>query len=425
MRRPTLAAILLALSVGHASALDLVLWTPATYSPASGNADGAKLHQKLYDQFAAANPDLKIKFEVIDGAIGLQPILAAGTTGKLPDVAVVDGNWVARLVQAGLLQSLKPFWPKEDQADFHPAVIAAETIDGQPYAIMFQTGMRGLFYNKRGLADAGLSAFPATWEDLQATFPKLAGQRLAPILLPAKPNNDATMLHLLAMFWGLGGELVDAAGAPIFFEGKNAQALERSYQIYADLVGKGGMTREAATMDEAAIRPFFYSGEVLSIGQSASSLRNIWKEQPQTQTSMGFARYPLPGGVQPVTILGGFSYSILATAPERKAAAWRFVEFMTSPAQMSQINEVLGVLPVRASIWSTNAFFAQTPVMQDFKKLYDGDVRTRPSVPVYPVISIALQNQLSAVVAGQVTPAQAVGRARDVVMPEYARLQGR
>jgi len=80
---------------------------------------------------------------------------------------------------------------------------------------------------------------------------------------------------------------------------------------------------------------------------------------------------------------------------------------------------------VRGSNWKNNAFFSETPIMAGYKKMYDGPMQTRPAVPIYTTISSALSAQLAGVISGQLSPEDAVNKARDAVMPEYQRQQSR
>lgn len=421
-----LAALLLATATTQAWAVDLTVLAPAGYSPASGFVPGAEIHKKLVNEFEAQNPDIKINYEVLDGSpVGLQKLLQAAASHNLPDVAVVDGQWIARLVQSNVLQPLDGLWPKQDQADFHPAVLAAETMDGKPYAIMFQTGMRGLLYRPSALDALGVSAYPKTYDEFMAMAGKLKEKGVAAELVPGKSGEEPSTMHMLSIFWGLGGKLVDDSGAPVFFKGDNATALAKVYQMYHDEVAAGAMLPSITTMDESALKPFFYDGEAFSIGFSSSGVKQMWSEQPDLQNDLAVAAYPMPDGEKSVTILGGYTYALTASAPDRKAAAWKFIQFMTSKENMGAIDEALGQLPVRKSIWETNAFFSTNALMKSYKQMYDGPMKVRPPVPIYNTISLALSAQIAPVISGQITPKQAVDAARDAVMPEYQRLQSR
>jgi len=422
LNRFTIAFASALLAMSAAQAIELKLLSPATYSPASGFAPGAEIHQALYDEFEAQNPDITIVHELLaDGPDGLQRLLAAASTNNLGDVAVIDGQFLARLHAANVLVSLEDRWSEDDRADFHPDVLNAVMFDGEAHAIMFQTGMRGMIYRPSALQAAGLDAFPSTWEELLEATPAISAAGMTPVLLPAKAADEPSMMHLLAVFWGLGGDLVDAEGAPVFFDETNGPILEQAIARYVEMVDTGMTISDIAVMDEAALRPYLYTGEALSIGGSSSNVRQIWSDLPDTANDLAVAPYPMPAGQQAVTILGGNTYAITTTDPERQDAAWRFVEFMTSAETMSRLNEAMGHLPVRASIWSSNNFYAETPIMVAFKQLYDGQLRTRPPVALYNTISTSISTQLSSVVSGAITPDQAVASARDLVLEEVER----
>jgi multiple sugar transport system substrate-binding protein len=196
--------------------------------------------------------------------------------------------------------------------------------------------------------------------------------------------------------------------------------------MYHDMVAAGAMLPDVTTMDEAALRPFFYGGEVFSIGGSSSGVRQMWTDLPELENDLAVASYPMPeAGKAPVTILGGFAYGLTATDPAKAEAAWKFIEFMSSPETMGTINETLGQLPVRNSVWANNAFFSTNAMMAAYKKMYDGEMRTRPAVPIYTAISSAISSQLAGVISGEVSPDEAVKAASEEVMPEYERQETR
>src|SRR3546814_7590673 len=80
------------------------------------------------------------------------------------------------------------------------------------------------------------------------------------------------------------------------------------------------------------------------------------------------------------------------------------------------------LLPVIDSVWEQD-FYKNDPLMQQFREIVqNGGMRARPSVPIYPVITIAWSAQMADVISGKITPTQAVDNARDAVMAEYQRL---
>lgn len=417
-----LAALLLA---GRADAVELTLWAPANFTPGSGLANVADTYKNLYAEFEKQNPDITIKFEVLAGGTeALQHILTAATAGNLPDLGVVDGFWVPRLVEGDLLQPLNDLWTAEDRADYYNDVIKSVTFKDKIYALWFYNAWRGLYYDKKFLEEMGVEA-PTTWDAFGAFAEKAKENGASAVMYPGS-NSELTTLHMLSMFWGLGGRLVDDAGKPIFFEGENRAALEKVYAIYRELVTKGYMPESVSTMDESAIRPFFYTRETALVAQSSSSVTQIYTDQPDLKGRLGAVNYPLPDGKIAVPVLVGWTYGIFAKDEARRNAAWKFISFITNKENLGLLNEVQGQLPVRKSIWDARPFFSTNPLMRQFKGIFDtGGMRPRPAVPIYPVVSNALSQQMGFVLTGAVDPAAAVDAARDAVMPEYERMTNR
>src|SRR3546814_11531406 len=112
-------------------------------------------------------------------------------------------------------------------------------------------------------------------------------------MLPAA-GGEVTALHILSMFWGLGGEMVDDAGKPIFFEGDTRDALEQVYSLYKELVDTGLMPADT-TLDERKIRPYLYTHEAASIAASSSHVTSMYTDAPWLQGNLGIYNYPQIG----------------------------------------------------------------------------------------------------------------------------------
>ena len=423
--KTTVLACSFALLVQAANAVELTLWAPTGFTPQAGLPAVADAYQDLYTRFQQENPDITLKFEVLPGGTeALTQILTAASAGNLPDLAVLDGFWIARLVETGKLQPLNDLWPEAERSKFYKQVVDAVTFDDKIYAAWFYNAWRGLYYRKDTLAKLGYETPPATWEEFLAYAEKAKAANMSAVMYPGSAT-ELTALHMLSMFWGLGGELVDDAGKPVFFEGSHRAALEQVYSMYRELVEKGYMPLDVSTMDEAAIRPFFYSGENALTAQSSSAVTQMYADVPDLKGNLGAFNYPLPGGAAATPILVGWTYGIFAADPERKAAAWKFIDFALKPENLGKLNSAAGHLPVVQSIWEQE-FYKTDPLMVQFKGIFDsGGMRARPAVPIYPTITSAWAQQMADVLAGNITPAQAVDNARDQVMAEYDRLSTR
>jgi multiple sugar transport system substrate-binding protein len=328
-------------------------------------------------------------------------------------------------VEGNLLQPLEGMWTEADRADFYPPVIDAVTFNKHIYGLWFYNAWRGLYYDTAFLKEMGVAKPPANWNEF-VEFAKAAKKANASAVMYPGSNTELTALHMISMYWGLGGNLVDETGKPAFFEGKNREAMEKVYALYRELVTSGAMPQSVSTMDENGIRPFFYTRETALVAQSSSSVTQIYTDQPALKGRVGAVNYPLPDGKVAVPILVGWTYGIFAKDEEKKKAAWKFISYITNKDNLGKLNEVQGQLPVRKSIWAERPFFSTDPLMKQFKGIFDsGGMRARDPVPIYPALSAALAQQMASVLAGTATPAKAVDAARDAVMAEYDRMKKR
>lgn len=424
-----LMVILLAVlvsSVAFAQEITLMMWSTSGFTPASGKPEVAAAYEAAYRQFEQENPGIKIEYEVIAGGPdALSRFLTAASRDNLPDLAVLDGFWIARILQTDKLQPLDDYWTIESQAGWLKEAVDTVTFDGTVYAVPFYTGWRGLFYNIAIVKDLGYDSPPTDWDDFLAFAEKAKAAGMWATMLPGIGESETTALHMLSMFWGLGGQLVDDTGKPIFFEGENRVALETTYSLYRELVEKGYMPTDIATLAESGLHPYFYTGESATIAESSSRVTTFHQDSPALIDNLGAADYPLPGGASPVPMFGGYTYGIFTDDAARRDAAWTFIEFMTRPEILGELNALAGYIPIVNEIWE-QPFYRDDPLMQQFRAIVEsGRMKARPAVPIYPMITSVWSSQVADVIAGKLTPAAAVDNARDFVMQEYERLLNR
>jgi multiple sugar transport system substrate-binding protein len=423
MNKLLLSAALAGMLVTPAWALELTVWVHPDFSPSAGLPAVADAYKSAYAEFEKENPGITIKYEVERGGTeALQQFLTAASSNTLPDLALLDGFWISRLVETGKLQPLDDLWSADSRSHWLKASVDAVTLDGKIYAVPFHTSWRGLFYPIDTMKQLGYDKPPQTWDEFLAFAAKAKAANTFATLLPAA-SGEVTALHMLSMFWGLGGQMVDAQGKPIFADGKNREALEKVYSLYHELADKGFMSNDT-TLDETKIRPFLYTHEAASIAATSSRVTSMYTDAPWLKGNLGVFNYPLPDGAKAVPVLTGFTYGIFTADPEREQAAWKFIQFLTTPKTIGPLNANAGHLPVIDDVW-TQDFYKNDPLMQQFKTIVDGGMRPRPSVPIYPAITAAWSAQMADVIAGKVTPAQAVDNARDAVMAEYNRMNAK
>lgn len=431
LTRRTLGKLAIALAfmtptLAFGQQVELTVIAAPNFSPGATNPAVADAYKAAWAKFEAENPDVKLKLEPHAGSTeALQEILTKGSSGRLSDVGIMDTFWIPRLHAGGYLQPMDDVLDDAAKADYLPGVLDATTHDGALRTLYIYNSWRGIFYRPSEVKALGYDAPPTDWDEFVAFGKKAieSGKKSA-VMFPANMS-ELTMLYMFPQILGLGGEIHDATGKPNFFESPNREVLAQVMQMWRDLVVEGLMPVDVGGMDETAQRPFFYSGETLTIGSSSSFINQLQTDIPDLKGDLGASPLPLPGDATPVPLLAAWGYTIHTKDPVKADAAKRFIRFMLDPAQLATLNTVQGHLPIRRSIWESTPFFADSPLFQQLYVIQnDPRLRERSIFPIYPSIKDAITGQMANVIAGRITPDQAIDNAKVVAMEAYDRLGG-
>ena len=131
MRLLVMSILLVGLLALPVYAVEINLWSSAEFTPSTGLMVAQPFYQEAYEEFAEKHPDINLTYEILSGSTeALQRVLAAASAGQLPDVGIMDGFWIPRLHERGILQPITKYWSDEERADYMPEVIDAVTFDG-------------------------------------------------------------------------------------------------------------------------------------------------------------------------------------------------------------------------------------------------------------------------------------------------------
>ncbi len=175
-------------------------------------------------------------------------------------------------LEGGHVQPLDPYWPAEERADFLPFTIDTLTdAQGHVYGLWHGTDCRVLYYRTDLVPEP-----PRTWDELLAIASRISRERGIAGYLYNAGRWEAAVFDHLPMFWAQGGELVDAAGEPVFGlpphrermvrvmrvpqgdhrHGRLAALGPRQQRLPADVVGGRGRRRgDVPRRQLAAARP--------------------------------------------------------------------------------------------------------------------------------------------------------------------------
>ncbi len=335
-----LLAVLLA-GVAPASAAPKVT---ITFWHGMGSALG-KTIDKLVQEFQKGNPDIIVKAEYQGnyGALN-QKIMAALAAKKPPTMAQAYGNWVAEYVKSAAVKPVQEFFAgpdglsKEEIEDFWPQLRAGCTFDGKMYTLPFNKSVAIYIHNLTALKEAGLAP-PSTWEELLTASKATTVVKDGKITrhgMVLRPNVDYFANLLLTN----GGRYLDETGRKAVFNGpEGVEAL----QFMVDMLHKYKVAYYIPGYADAD----FGAGK--TCGYFASSASYSYTDKA-VGDKFEWGIGPIPYKKGPAAPVAGTDLVMFGSAtPEEQEAAWKFMKWLTSPAQTVYWAINTGYIPVRKS----------------------------------------------------------------------------
>lgn len=237
-------------------------------------------------------------------------------------------------------------------------------------------------------------------------------------MLPGGRNEGTSVTTLWPLFWGMGGELVDDDGEPVFGEGDNRNIMLQILETVDEAVQTGALPQRVAG----------YGGEndlneEIATGNTAMFIGGNWQDSylKEVLGEEEFANWdvaPVPmldESAEPATSAGGWAWGIFTEDPDKQRAAFELIQHMfTGEEGMAQFSTVYGGLPSRESVFDHELYEGSefTDLYRDF---LENDAQVRPASTHYNAISNQMQIAISSVISGSKTPEEALNDAWDAV----------
>lgn len=188
--------------------------------------------------------------------------------------------------QSGKLLDFAPYMDEEWKARFKQGDIEALTIDGELTSIPFEKAGVLFYYNKELFAQAGIDAFPSTWDELLAVCEQLKNAGITPISLMT--SDDAWhATNVLTYAAAAGG------GMNVFETGVSLDTPEmvKAYELLKELF--------RYSTDDAIGANYSISSNHFALGSTAIIIDGPWligSLDEELQKSIGVAPGPLLAG---------------------------------------------------------------------------------------------------------------------------------
>ena len=145
----------------------------------------------LAKTYEAQHPNVTIKITVISNDAFKTKLNTAMQAGTPPDLFQSWGGGVlAQYAQAGLVQDITSA-TQDVAGNFTPAVLGLDTINGKRYALPWDAGAVGFWYNTKLFQQAGITnvpppSQPPTWDEFTGWIKQLQAHNITPIALGGK-----------------------------------------------------------------------------------------------------------------------------------------------------------------------------------------------------------------------------------------------
>jgi multiple sugar transport system substrate-binding protein len=377
-----LAATLAACSSSGGSSSNSGAGTTLTYWASNQGTSLADDKQKLQpelDKFKQQT-GITVNVEVVGWADLLNRILAATTSGTGPDVVNIGNTWSPALQATG---AFVPF-DSENMASvggaghFLSGSLSATGAAGKPpTAVPLYSLAYALYYNKKEFEAAGIAGPPTTWDELVADGKKLTHGNQWGLALEAGSKTEG-IHNVFTLGQQYGTDFFDSSGNPQFDSAAAVSAVQRYVNFMA--TDKIVNPSDAEYSTNQSITDFATGKAAMIMWQAADS-----SIQSHGMTADQYGVAPVPflqpapqGGKHIDSMVAGINMAVFANT-KHKAAALKFVKFMTSDAEQVTLNKGYSSLPTVQGAYSDAAF--QTPTVKMFQQILSSTAAPMPEVP--------------------------------------------
>lgn len=388
---------------------------------------------KLLPQFEEKT-GIKVSYETIPYENSRERQVLNFTSGEQLDVVLTDVVWIGEFAGNGWLEPIKTFTEDTRLADpdlkldgFFPILLESfGSWDNKTYGLPFDNYSGLLFYNKCMLKDAGFDKPPATWDELLKVYaPKLTDKskdRYA-YALQSRRGETQSADSFMRFLWPFGGSLLDAN----FKSNLNSKASQEGLQFRQDLMKF--MPPGIVDYDHNEAVNALAQGKVAMITEWSAFYSTLADPAKSKITDcLAVATEPKgPAGLKPA--LGGFSLGVNAHSDDKqKAAAWLFIQWVTSEAMAKPYLEAGGVSG-RMSVYKDPDVQKKYPFVQPMVTSWEGGVPDyRPRFPQWPEISEVVGENGTAIMLGKSSVAdgaKAIGTRMEDILKKAGYYDGK
>jgi multiple sugar transport system substrate-binding protein len=336
------------------------------------------------------------------------------------DLIASDVVWTAELSHSGHVRDLTDrFYDDYDRESFLPAPLGSATYRLRIWGVPWYTDAGLLFYRRDLLAESGIDAPPATWEELESTARRVMEASGTPygFVFQGAAYEGGTA-NAAEFIWSAGGEVMTSRLAvtgvvvntamEIDAVSVGSEAAARGLDIARRLVSGGVAPRAVADFREAEALASFADGESVYM-RNWPYAYEVLRQAGLTEAQLGVAPLPSAGdGGRSASSLGGWNLMLNARSSDAESdAAWTLIRYLTDPAQQRRQATEAGLLPVLEALYDDPGLSAEVPVLGVGKEVFAAQLHQRPMTPFYGDLSARISETFTRLLRGDLTGTEA------------------
>lgn len=380
--------------------------------------------EKVKEQFEEEHEGVKVDITAVDADEGDYPnkkILMMKSEKTAPDIVMEDTEALKPDAAAGYLEPMTE--ELEDWSDwehfYDPVKEGVTGNDGELYGIPISTDVRGLWYNKNVLENAGIEVpwEPETWDDVLDAAKAIKDDVEVPFWINSGKamGEGTTMQTFLPLLYGTGSKLYDEEDEKWIVESDGfLDTLKFIDEVYSNELGASlswAITGQAGAKISTELMP----EEEVGIALDGNWMPGNWGEDgnapwPEWEDAIDLAPLPTQNGQEPghSTVSGGWALSV----PEKAANKDLAIEFIKLATSEDNLRYGTQLTP-RGDIAELEEYNQLTyqEKMTNFLEF----TNYRPTYDEYPEISSNIQDAAEAVTTGNMTPEEAMKEFKEAV----------
>jgi sn-glycerol 3-phosphate transport system substrate-binding protein len=405
------AAAALARAAQAADPTEIDLFFPV---PVQGKlADEMK---KLVDRFNGEHPEIKVT-AVYTGSYDDTNLKtrAAIKAGRPPAAVIMSANFVREYVINGEVDPFDPLIEKEGKTPaaymdtFWAALKPNAVVDGKVYGVPYQNSTPLMYYSVAAFTDAGLDPDKpptnwAEWLDAAKKLTQPGGERWG-INFPGTYDYCGWITSALVMQNG-GQYYNHDYGGEVYY---NAPSSLGALTLLDTLVNKAKVMPPGVS-DANTCTSAFFAGRLGTMLLSTGSLSFV-RENMKAPYRVAF----LPKSVRKAAPIGGASLILpKGNTPERQAAAWSLINWLTSPEIAGHWSRFTGYFAPRKAAYDLPEMKQYLQEHPDAEVALDRLAYAVPWFDTYNTVAVrkAMEDQVQAILSGKTSPADAAAAAQ-------------